>query len=519
MRSIDYFDRGCDLGPDRLALIDAETRFTFAEAATLTKRVAVAMAANGFVSQQPVALYAPNSATLMLALLSIWRANGKWIPVNTRNAIDANAAYLDYVGCEWMFYHSSLAGEVAELKARVGALKHFVCLDRPFEGDPCLDDFIAGHEAERFVDRGDAFGNLEDVVGIFPTGGTTGPSKGVNVTNLGWSTMLQIAGNMMGGRADDPRTLVVAPITHAAGPVSLATLALGSTQVILPGFDAEKVLNAIQSQRITHMYLPPTALYGLLDSPSLGKFDTSSLKLFLLVGSPVAPEKLRQAVGAFGPCMCQGYGQVEAPMLVSWLSPEDVARAAGGDHPERLASCGRPTYPIRVGVMGDDGTLLPAGARGEIVVRGALVSRDYFEKPEATAEVRTGGWHHTGDVGYRDQDGFLYIVDRKKDMVITGGFNVFSAEVEAAIMELGAVVECAVIGVPHAKWGEAVMAFVVRRGDIDEAAVIAHAKDRLGGVKAPKSVSFVETIPRTPAGKTDKKALRQPYWSGDRMVS
>lgn len=518
MRSIDYFDRGHDLNPDRLALVDAQTRYTFAETAALTRRVAEAMAANGFGGQQPVALYGPNSAQLMVALLSIWRANGKWVPVNTRNAIDANAAYLNYVRCEWLFYHSSLAADVASFRERVGSLKHFVCLDRPLDGDPSLDEFIAGHDGTAFVDRCDAFGNLGDIVGIFPTGGTTGPSKGVNVTNLGWSTMLQIAGNMMGGRTDDPKSLVVAPITHAAGPVALATMAFGATQIVLPGFDPEAVLRTIQAEAITHMYLPPTALYGVLESPALGRYDTSSLKMFLLVGSPVAPEKLRQAVETFGPCMCQCYGQVEAPMVVTWLAPEVVAAAAAGDHPERLASCGRPTYPIRVGIMGDDGALLPLGERGEIVVRGALVSQEYFEMPEATAEAHAGGWHHTGDVGYRDAEGFIYIVDRKKDMVITGGFNVFTAEVEAAIMELGAVAECAVIGIPHKKWGEAVHALVVRRGEIDEAAVISHAKARLGGVKAPKSVEFIDAIPRTPAGKMDKKALRQPYWSGDRMV-
>jgi len=518
MRSIDYFDRGHDLDPARLAIVDADTRWTFGEAADLTKRVALAMAANGFENQQPAALYSPNNAAVMLALLAIWRANGKWVPVNTRNAIDANAAYLDYVHCEWLFYHSSLAEDVAQLKARVPGLRKFVCLDRPFDGDPSLEEFIAGFDADDFVDVCDAFGNLEDIVGIFPTGGTTGPSKGVNVTNLGWGTMLETLGNKLGARTPDPKSLVIAPITHAAGPVALGTMAFGATQFILPGFDPEKVLRAIAADRITHMYLPPTALYGLLGSPELGQHDMASLRIFILVGSPVSPSKLRDAVAAFGPCMCQCYGQVESPMITTWLSPEVVAAAAAGDHPERLASCGQPTYAVRVGLMDDDGTLLPVGERGEIVVRGALVSHSYFEKPEATLEVRTHGWHHTGDVGYRDADGFIYIVDRKKDMVITGGFNVFTTEVEAAITELVAVAECAVIGVPDDKWGERVHAIVVARGAIDEAAIIAHAKARLGSVKAPKTVEFIAEIPRTAAGKMDKKALRANYWQGDRLV-
>lgn len=520
MRSIDYFDRGHDLDPARACLIDVATgaRLSFAEVKARTERIAAAMYAAGFTSQTPVALYGPNGAAIMVALLAIWRANGQWIPVNARNAIDANAAYLRYVRCGWLFYHSSTADEVADLRARVPSLTHVVCLDRAIGDDPSLDQFLAAAPPTPLPDFSDPFGRPDDVVGLFPTGGTTGPSKGVVVTNLGWGTMLETLGDVVGGRTTDPVSLVVAPVTHAAGPVALGTLALGATQVILPAFDADTVLRTIAAYAVTHMYLPPTALYGLLGSAELGRHDTTSLRIFLLVGSPVSPEKLRQAVAAFGPCLCQAYGQVESPMVTTWLSPEDVAAAAGGDRPERLASCGRPTRSVQVAIMDDDGRLLPRGDAGEIVVRGVLVSREYFEMPEATAEARSFGWHHTGDIARIDEDGYVYIVDRKKDMVVSGGFNVFSAEVEAAVTELSQVRECAAIGVPHDKWGEAVHAVVVAEG-IDEAAIIAHAKARLGGVKAPKSVAFVAAIPRTAAGKMDKKALRAEHWHGGRMVN
>jgi fatty-acyl-CoA synthase len=520
MRSIDYFDRGHALDPARIAVIDAESgeRQTFAQVKARTEAIAATMYAAGFRNQQPVALYGPNSAAIMIALLAIWRANGQWVPVNTRNAIDANAAYLSYVRCGWMFYHSSMAEDVATLRARTATLTHFVCLDRRMGDDPSLDEFVAATPHATLPDFSDPFGVPDDVVGLFPTGGTTGPSKGVVVTNLGWSTMLETLGEAVGRGVSDPVSLVVAPITHAAGPVALGTMALGATQVILPGFDADRVLRTIAEHRVTHMYLPPTALYGLLGSPELGRQDVSSLRYFILVGSPVSPEKLRQAVEAFGPCMCQAYGQVESPMITTWLTPEVVAAAAAGDHPERLASCGRPTRSVQVEIMDDDGNLLPDGERGEIVVRGVLVSKEYFELPEATAEARAFGWHHTGDVAYRDEYGFLFIVDRKKDMVVTGGFNVFTAEVEAAVTELAEVRECAVIGVPHEKWGEQVHAIVVADG-IDDTAIIAHAKARLGGVKAPKSVAFVDAIPRTAAGKMDKKALRADHWRGDRLVN
>jgi fatty-acyl-CoA synthase len=522
MRAIDYFDRGHDRDPARLALVDADSgeQFTFAETKRQTEQLAAALSANGFKNQEPIALFAPNSAQLMIVLLALWRANGQWVPVNTRNAIDANAGYLNYVRCEWIFYHSSLADDVAELRKRCPLLTKVVCIDQAHSDAPSLKDFIGGSTAADFVEPEiDAFGNMDELVGIFPTGGTTGPSKGANVTNLGWGTMIETAADGMGGRTDSPVALVSAPITHAAGPIGLSTLSLGATQVILPGFEADRVLRTIAEWKVTHMYLPPTALYQLLASPQIGAHDYSSLRIFILVGSPCSPEKLRLAVDTFGPCMCQSYGQVECPMIVTWLPPEVVAAAAAGDHPERLASCGKPSRSVKVAVMDDDGNLLPTGESGEIVVRGVLVSHSYFEMPEATAEIRKFGWHHTGDVAKFDEDGYLYIVDRKKDMVVSGGFNVFTTEVEAAITELAAVRECAVIGIPHDKWGEQVHAIVVADG-IDAATIVAYTKDRIGSVKAPKSVQFVESIPRTAAGKMDKKALRIEHWGENaRMVN
>jgi fatty-acyl-CoA synthase len=276
------------------------------------------------------------------------------------------------------------------------------------------------------------------------------------------------------------------------------------------------VLKNIERYRVTHLFLPPTAFYSLLAHPDVGKFDYSSLRVFLLAASPVSPDKLKRGVKMFGPCMCQCYGQTESPMLLTWLDQKTVAAAANGDHPERLASCGKATSAVRLGIMDDRGDLLPPREVGEIVARGSLVTPGYYKMPEATAEIRTHGWHHTGDVGYYDEDGFFYIVDRKKDMIISGGFNVYSAEVEAGIMALPQVHECAVIGVPDEKWGEAVRALVVLRSGetLTEEQVLAHCKSKLGGVKAPKSVEFRPEIPKTTAGKIDRKELRRPYWVG-----
>jgi acyl-CoA synthetase (AMP-forming)/AMP-acid ligase II len=289
---------------------------------------------------------------------------------------------------------------------------------------------------------------------------------------------------------------------------------LGATNVIMPRFDALQVLRSIEHYQVTHLYLPPSALYKLLAHPEVRNFDYSSLRGMLLAGSPVSPDKLKQAVEVFGPCVCQSYGQTEAPMLMTFFDCQTLAAAAAGERSERLASCGKPTFAVRLATMDDHGNILSTREVGEIVVRGSLVCGGYYKMPEATAEIRDYGWHHTGDVGYLDEEGYLYIVDRKKDMIISGGFNVYCAEIEAAVMSLPEVHECAVIGVPHETWGEAVKAFVALHPGkfLTEAALIAYCKQKLGGVKAPKFVEFCSEIPKTPAGKIDRKRIRAPYW-------
>ena len=514
MRSIDYFDKSAQLYPDRDVFVDGEARHTYAEVQAATHRLARAMKAAGLAHQEAAAILSPNHASILVCMLGLWRAGAVWIPVNTRNALDANVQYLSYVRAGWLFYHSSHAADAAAMMTAVPSLKHAVCLDREDNEHRSLEAFMQLGDGAQAEDLGDPTGDPDDLVAIIATGGTTGPAKGVRVVNRSWGAMVETVVNAMPCEA--PVCLATAPLTHAAGPVAMAAMAMGATVVILPRFDPLMVMQAIGRHRVTHMFLPPTALYSMLAHPQVGDFDYSSLKYFLLAGSPVSPDKLKQAVTVFGPCMCQSYGQTECHMIATWLPPQAVAAAAAGDHPERLSSCGRATYSVRVELMDDDGRLLPPGEAGEIVARGALVGGGYFEMPEATAEARAHGWHHTGDVGYRDADGYLFIVDRKKDMIVTGGFNVFSAEVEAAVMELAQVRECAVVGVPDEKWGEAVTAIVALGpgAEISGEAIIAHCKARLGGVKAPKAVHIWPEVPRTPAGKFDKKAIRARFWSG-----
>lgn len=521
MRAIDYFDKQSEITPNRIALIDGEKHHSYRGLRVASERIARAMWAADLRGEEPVAIYSTNDARVLFAMLGLLRAGGVWVPINFRNAADANVEYLNYVRTKWLFYHSTFRDHVRELTSRVPTLRHLICLDAPDDENPSLEDFMKTGDSTNDLDWSDAHGNPDRLVGLVPTGGTTGPAKGVRVNTLSWGTMTEMASHYWRGDAADPVCLSVAPLSHAAGVVAFAMFTIGATNVIMPGFDALKVLQNIERFRVTHLFLPPTAFYGLLAHPDVRKFDYSSLRVFLLAASPVSPDKLKQGVEIFGPCMCQSYGQTEAPMLLTFLDQKTLAAAATGDHPERLGSCGKPTSAVRLAIMDEQGRLLPPEETGEIVARGSLVTAGYFEWPEATAEIRAHGWHHTGDVGYRDADGYFYIVDRKKDMIISGGFNVYSAEVETAIMALPQVHECAVIGVPDAKWGETVKAFVVLRADqsLTDREVLDHCKTKLGGVKSPKSVDFVQEIAKTPAGKIDRKLLRKPYWlNTDRAV-
>jgi fatty-acyl-CoA synthase len=521
MRTIDYFDKQATLSPDKTLLIAGDFRCTYGEMHALTHRLAGAMQDAKLVHQEAVAIMSPNHGAIITAMLGLWRAGGVWIPVNTRNALDDNIAYLNYVRAAWLFYHSSYSDDAMKVKAAVPSIQHMICLDREDAGNLSLDQFMRPDGSPPVADWGEPMGDGEELTAIIATGGTTGPAKGVRVLNRSWGCMLETIGNIM-PVDDTPVFLATAPLTHAAGPVTLAGISMGATIIVLPTFDAEAFMEAVQTYRVTHTFLPPTAVYTLLANPKVHDYDYTSLRYFLLAGSACSPEKLREAVDIFGPCLCQSYGQTEFHLVATWLSPEVVTAAARGEYPERLASCGQATYSCRVELMDDDGNILPTGEIGEIVGRGGIVGGGYFEMPEISAETWEHGWHHTGDVGRRDEHGYYYIVDRKKDMIITGGFNVFCSEVEAAVTELPGVRECAAIGVPDEKWGEAVTVLVVvdpARAP-DEAAIIAHCKARLGSVKTPKHVYFRTELPRTPVGKFDKKAMRAEFWgSKDRAVN
>jgi fatty-acyl-CoA synthase len=362
----------------------------------------------------------------------------------------------------------------------------------------------------------------DHITSVTYTGGTTGKPKGVVGTSGAFHTMTQIQLAEWEWPAD-PRFLMCTPLSHAGAAFFVPTVIKGGTLFVLPRFDPAEVLATIEEKRITATMLVPTMLYALLDHPDSHTRDLSSLETVYYGASAINPVRLKEAIDRFGPIFALYYGQSEAPMVITYLGKQDHV---GGDE-RRLSSCGRPSAFIRTALLDQDGRPVAQGEPGEICVSGTLLSAGYWNLPDETADTFRDGWLHTGDVAREDEDGFWYIVDRTKDMIVTGGFNVFPREVEDVVAEHPMVAQVGVIGTPHEKFGEAVTAIVVLRPEAgrDTASLermtreIQDAvKERKGSVQSPKQVIVADALPVTALGKVDKKALRAQYWTGDRAV-
>src|SRR3954471_19620539 len=357
----------------------------------------------------------------------------------------------------------------------------------------------------------------DHIVSITYTGGTTGKPKGVIGTAQAMSTMTQVQ-LAEWEWPESPRFLMCTPLSHAGPAFFAPTVIKGGSLYVLPRFDPAEVLRTIEEQQITATMLVPSMLYALMDHPDSRTRDLSSLQTVYYGAAAINPVRLAEAVERFGPIFAQYYGQSEAPMVITYLAKDDHLGA-----PERLSSCGRPSAFLRTALLGEDGSPVPQGEPGEICVAGPLLAGGYWNLPDETAATFRDGWLHTGDVAREDEDGFWYIIDRTKDMIVTGGFNVYPREVEDVVAQHPAIAQVGVIGTPDEKWGEAVTAIVVLREGHELTDDVVHeirqmVKDRKGSVHAPKQVIATDALPLTGLGKPDKKALRAQYWTGERSV-
>ncbi|HEX6352650.1 AMP-binding protein [Actinophytocola sp.] len=503
MRLVDYLDKGASLDGDAPCLTtDGQSR-SYAEVRELSLRVAASLAARGVCPGDRVAILSANDPTAFTCVFGISRAGAVWCPINPRNEAAENRELLDLFGCTVLIFADQFTPLVTRIRDDLPGLTTLVCLDGTVDGALGWDDFLAlGTEG---VDEP----ALDDLAMIVGTGGTTGRPKGVELTGTNIETMTAIT--LMSYPFDGrPVYLALAPLTHAAGVLCFPVLALGGEIVVMRSPDIDAFLTLVRRHRVTHTFLPPTLIYLVLANEGLDEEDLSSLRCFWYGAAPMSAARLAEALVRIGPVMAQLFGQTEAPMMISTMAPRDHFRPDGSIATERLSSAGRPTPLVTVAIMGEDGSLKPRRQTGEIVVRGSLVMRGYHRDPAATAAASAHGWHHTGDIGYLDEDNFLFIVDRAKDMVITGGFNVYSTEVEQTIMQHPAVQDCAVVGLPDDKWGERVTAVLQLRAGatVEPEELRSFVKQRIGGVKAPKQIEIWPDLPRSKVGKVLKTDIK-----------
>jgi acyl-CoA synthetase (AMP-forming)/AMP-acid ligase II len=506
----DFLERGALVNPDGPCMLMGPRTFSYREVLALCHRVANALGAAGLASGRHAAILCDNDPVGFAASFGIMRAGLAYVPMDFRNSLEDNTRILEFGDADALFFQARFADQARALRGRLPRLVLMVCLDERLADFPSLADWCGGaSSAAPPVEIA-----LESIAWLQTGSGTSGDFRMAMITHRGYHAFVSYSLQWLPDPA--PVMLVAAPITHAGGGLAYHVLALGGKLVLLEKPDAGAILEAIEAHRVTKLFLPPTLIYRLMAHPDVRRRDLSSLKYLAWSAAPMPPAKVREAIELFGPVLAQGYGQTEA-LGITCMQPAEFLVDGRVAPDERLAACGRPSLPFcRVVILDDNGAQVPAGGRGEICARGDQVMAGYYKNTQATAATIVDGWLHTGDVGYFDDSGYLHIVDRKKDLIISGGFNVYPAEIEEIVARHPAVYECAIIGVPDDAWGEAVKAVVVLRAGASVTAeeLIQWCRPRLGGVKTPKSVDVVADLPRSARGKVLRRVLREPHWAG-----
>lgn len=360
----------------------------------------------------------------------------------------------------------------------------------------------------------------EDLIALMYTGGTTGVPKGVMYTHKSYLSIIYSQLLEMDIQEDEVM-LLTAPLPHATGFMLLPCLLRGGKAIVTEGFDLEEVFKLIQEEKVTWTFMVPTMIYAVLDHPKRKDYNLSSLKTIVYAAAPISPRRLEEAVQEMGPIFLQGYSQMEVATITAFFTKKQHMETIEKNKKERLKSCGLPAIISQVKIVDDDNKEVGIRVIGELITRGPHMMKGYWRKEEETNKTIIDGWIHTGDLAYMDEDGYIYLVDRKHDLIITGGLNVYSAEVETVLSQHPGVAEVIVIGIPDEKWGELVLGIVVKAAgrEVSESELLEYCRDKLSAYKRPKRIEFYDSIPRTVYGKFDKKSIRKKYWEGqDRMI-
>ncbi len=476
--------------------------FTGGEIEGEIARFVAALEKQGVGRGVPVALLAGNSVEVLFIQHAVGILGGIFMPLHPMGAPSDFAYMLGDADVGIVIVSKAREQEIVRAAELSGRTPRILTL-----GGGDRDDLVllaAEEGAAQIVLRAI---DPEDICRIVYTGGTTGVPKASLASFRAMSTMYGIELNEWQW-PQTIRHLLVAPLSHVGAVCFTPTIAQGGCLYIENGFDVAAVLSSIERNRITCMLMVPTMIGALLDHPRLNEFDVSSLETIFYGASPISPARLKAAIAHFGPIFFQFYGQAEAMTTVTVMRREEHDLSSD----RRLASCGRPVPEAAVRLLDADGKAVQDGEPGELCVRGPLVMSGYLNKPAETAEAFRSGWLHTGDVAVRDPDGFLRLVDRAKDMVITGGFNVYPRAIEDVLEDHPSIATASVFGIPDERWGEIVVAAVVLRDkNINVADLMAHVRERKGPVQTPKRIEIVDRIPLTAVGKPDKKELRRMF--------
>jgi long-chain acyl-CoA synthetase len=496
---IDPLRRAVRTAPDAVAVRCGDVEITYAHMWDRAQRLVGALRGLGLHDGDRVAVVGRNCHRYLELYQAVPGAGMALVPLNQRHTTAELAYALTDSGARVLF----VAGGIEYPE---GIVEHVIELDEPYEA------LLAAAPAGEFPDALPA----QTMAGLFYTGGTTGAAKGVILTHR---NLVANAFHFQAQFAFRPDTswLVAAPLFHAAGSIAvLATVWHGGCQVMLPVFDPAAALDLIEAHRVNATLLVPTMLAALAEEQVARPRDVSSLRLLSHGGSPVATETLHRARRAFPAAeLMHLYGTTETAPIATIMAHEEALL----DTPQ-ARSCGQPAVGVAVRVLDrDTGAEAASGVVGEVLIRGENVMAGYWNKPEATAAAMRDGWYQTGDLGYMDERSFLYLVDRAKDMIVSGGENVYSTEVEEVLYRHPAVLEAAVFAIPDAHWGEAVHAVVVPRQEVAEADLLAHCRGAIADYKVPKHIELsAEPLPKSGAGKVLKRELRAPYWSGHESV-
>ncbi|NVN86815.1 MAG: AMP-binding protein [Rhodopseudomonas sp.] len=513
MLATEMIRRGAIYHGPKTAVMFGNQKLTFTEIDLLSNRIAnVFIDKLGLEVGSRVGMLLNNSIYTIPIDFGFVKSRLSRVPMNSRLSALEQQQMLEGAGVSLLIHGTDLAERARELATSMQGLK-LICVGNASNPDDLL------HLAQGVPDTHPArVAEPDDVVVTIFTSGTTGRLKAVEHTQASWAAMAtNVLINMEVGEGD--MMLHAASMIHASGCFIVPYWLRGGIAAVLPGFTPASYIDAIERWRPSALNLVPTMIGMLLDHPGIEQVDMRSVNTIIYGASPMPRPTIQRALELWGPRFAQYYGQSEAPIFITHLTKQDHV---GPDAEKRLASCGRPSIDCEVRLVNEEGAEVAPGEPGEIVLRTPFGMKGYYNADELNAQTfLPGRWIRTRDVGRFDEDGYLYLVDRTSDMIVTGGYNVYPREVEDTMNAHPAVREVVVVGLPDDKWGEAVAAFVALRADAvaEEAELIAFARERLAGYKVPKSIHFIAEVPKSPVGKLLRRAVRDPFWAGrDRKI-